>query len=365
MIKFVRSVVLVAAISLALFEVALRVYNPIYLPLRADGIVLPVNRTFVQTNLNNKDVDRKLVNSYNEIGMRGPSYPDQPEKFTKIFTVGGSTTACVTLTDGKTWPDLVLKRLRAQFGANVWLNNAGIDGHSTFGHRILLESHLAKYRPDYVVYLIGINDMGRDDLNEYDAGMTLEGQSLRNRVIAASEFLSTVQALYRAYRAFDMGLNHAVDHDLRKIQSVSLQPTQIEGYLRDQRERYLPAYANRVRALVERTLAVGAVPVLVTQPGMVGRGVDPVSGVTIDNLEYDIPGLSAAVVWDALELYNDVTRSVAAQYRVPLIDAAREMPKDSSLYFDWIHYSNAGAARMSEIVSRELAAVLDARSAPR
>ena len=40
----------------------------------------------------------------------------------------------------------------------VWLNNAGLDGHSTFGHEILLRSHIIKLKPDMIIFLTGIND---------------------------------------------------------------------------------------------------------------------------------------------------------------------------------------------------------------
>lgn len=358
------TIVVVGVTTFLLGELALRVYNPIYVPVRADQIQLPVNRVFTQTNLNNKDVDRELVNSYNGLGLRGPEYPADPEKHIKIFTVGGSTTACVTLTDGRTWPDQVLKQLRERFGPGIWLNNAGIDGHSTFGHQILLDTHLARYRPDYIIYLVGINDMGREDLNEYDSGLTLNDLSLRNRIVASSELLSTAQALYRSYRAFDMGLNHAVDHDLKHIKAASMAPDAVVAHLREHKDRHAQGFERRMRSLIERTIAIQAVPILVTQPAMMGRGTDPTSGVAIDNLAYE-DGLPSSVVWDALEIYNDVTRRLAAEYRVPLIDAAREMPKDSALYFDWIHYSNPGAERMADIVSRGVAPVLSARqSAP-
>ena len=354
MIRWIWTVFIVGLITVLMGELALRIYNPIYVPIRADQIQLPINRTFKQVNLNNKDVDRERVNSYNSIGLRGPEFPLNANEYTKIFTVGGSTTACVTLTDGKTWPDLVLKQLHQRLGGNIWLNNAGMDGHSTFGHRILLASHLAKYRPNYMV-------SRRDDLNGYDSGLMLQGQSLRNRVIATSELLSTAQTLYRGYRAHDMGLNHAVDHDLKTIQKIQMTAEDTSIYLREHRERHAPAYERRLRDLVERTISYGAVPVLVTQPAMFGRGVDPASGIVFDDLTYDIPGLSSSVVWDALEMYNDVTRGIAAEFRVPIVDAAKEMPKDSSLYFDWIHYSNKGAVKMADIVSGELSRIIATR----
>ena len=39
--------------------------------------------------------------------------------------------------DSKTWTDVLSKNLDSAFD-NLWMNNAGIDGHSTFGHIILI-----------------------------------------------------------------------------------------------------------------------------------------------------------------------------------------------------------------------------------
>lgn len=348
-LKRIRDLCLVGVVTVVLMEIVLRIYNPIYVPLRADEIQLPVNRVFKGHNPHNKKVDEYRVNRYNGIGLRGPEYPAQPENYIKIFTVGGSTTACVTLTDGRTWPDVLARNLTGAGGKQIWLNNAGADGHSTFGHKIMLEHHLSKFEPDYVVYLVGINDVGRDDLNDYDVSMTKQGLSLRNKIVAASELLATLQVLYRTWRAYDSGLNNYTDLDLTKQPRVVKSEAERAAILQMHPSKYVPGYRARLEELIAVTRAAGAEPVLVTQPGLMGRGIDPTTGVEISDLDY-FEGMPAALEWDILELYNDVTRQVAAQHNVTLIDAAREMPKDSNLYFDWIHYSNAGAERMAEII---------------
>ena len=345
-----RDLLVIGTITLALLEVALRIYNPLYVPLRADKIELPVNRVFKQVNLNNRKVDRELVNTYNAIGLRGPDYPSDPDNYLKIFTVGGSTTACVTLTDGKTWPDILGRKLQATAARSIWLNNAGIDGHSTFGHLILLESHLKNYKPDFIVFLIGINDVGRSDLNDFDSRVTVGGLSWRNRLVANSELLSTMQVLYRTLRAYDMGVNYAVDHDLTKFANLTETSQSRHAHLKQHGEDARRAYRQRAEALVERTRAIGATPVLVTQPALFGYGIDPTTERELGALEYMPGGPSAGLQWETLELYNNVTRSVALDKTAILIDAARQMPKDSRLYFDWIHYSNDGAAVMAEVV---------------
>jgi lysophospholipase L1-like esterase len=350
---------IVCAVTAVFLEIALRIKNPIYVPLRADEIQLPVNRVLKQVNANNPKVDELAVAAYNAIGLRGPNYPEQPDKFIKIFTVGGSTTNCVRLTDGRTWPDLLATMLVGSGDKKIWLNNAGMDGHSTFGHQILLQSHLRKYKPDYIIYLVGINDMERKDLTNFEVTLIRKGQPLRDQIVAASELLSTLQVLKRSWMAYDLGVNSLEADDLTKLPVVHMNEAQRAGKLRMQREQYLSLFRRRVESLLSATRAAGARPILVTQPGLMGHGVDPTTGVRLDDLEYRGLGIPSSLKWDELELYNDVLRDIAAREDILLIDAAREMPKDSRYYFDWIHYSNSGAALMAHIIRPGVQAEVD------
>ena len=51
---------------------------------------------------------------------------------------------------------------------NVWVNNAGLTGHSTIGHITLLKEHVVKIHPKVIVFLIGINDIGTEHAWIYD-----------------------------------------------------------------------------------------------------------------------------------------------------------------------------------------------------
>ena len=67
------------------------------------------------------------------------------------------------------------------------------------------------------------------------------------------------------------------------------------------------------------------------------------------------------VQWEVLELYNNITREVAEQQTVFLIDLAAELPKNSSLYYDYHHFTNAGAKAVAEIVAGDLQSFLQSR----
>jgi len=45
---------------------------------------------------------------------------------------------------------------------------------------------------------------------------------------------------------------------------------------------------------------------------------------------------------------------VGAENRVLVIDLAREMPRNSVYYYDYLHYTEAGAAKVADIIYRDL-----------
>ena len=92
---------------------------------------------------------------------------------------------------------------------------------------------------------------------------------------------------------------------------------------------------------------------LLTQPVLYGGGVDKASGVDLDH-RFVAKDMDGATAWQVLELYNDVTREVGRERGVLVIDLARQMPKNSTYYFDLMHYTNAGAAQVAEIIAAQL-----------
>ena len=349
--KAATTLLLATVVSLAVLEVGLRSYNPVYVPLRANEIVLPVNSTIRFESARGGIV----VNRYNELGFRGPGKPTDFDDATTIVTVGGSTTACVGLSDEDTWPDR-LAALLSQDVADLWLNNAGMDGHSTFGHSILLEQMLASLRPDIVLYLVGVNEIDRDDLNRFDSQLDPGNESLRNRIVAKSELLSTLQVLARTLRAVEAGLDHRAQLDVRSIELRTDPPEEVARVLGEQRP-LVERYRERLSRLLDRTREAAIQPVLITQPALLGDSVDPATGVDLGRL--DVHGrMASSTRWRQLELYNDVTRSVGRAKEVHIIDLARRLPKDSRLFTDFYHFSPLGAERVAEIVAAELRPVL-------
>ncbi|MEX0938451.1 MAG: SGNH/GDSL hydrolase family protein [Pirellulales bacterium] len=345
-------------VSLALVEIVLRIYNPIHVPLRAHEIALPANQVFRYRVEGATKIDPIIVNEYNSLGMRGPEKPDDFDAATTVVTVGGSTTECVGLTDAHAWPAVLHKLLAAQH-KDVWLNNAGMNGHSTFGHLVLMRQFLAKLHPDFALFLMGINDVGRGDLNEYDRRIDPAQASGLTPIIRHSELLCTAQVLWRTARAYDLGLAFNGEIDFANLDERVAPSDRMDDEITKHRRLFVPEYEQRVRTLVAECRTAGIQSVLLTQPAVYGDAIDPTTGRNLATM--DVDGASGLLKWRTLELYNDVTRRVAAENHLLLIDVARAMPKDSRLYADYIHYSPAGAAKLAEIVARGLESELTAR----
>ncbi len=83
----------------------------------------------------------------------------------------------------------------------VWVNNAGIDGCSTFGHDLLLTEHLIPLKPDMILYLIGINDLYQGLYNTQDTFLQTSREYRLRDWASKSEVFALGLTLYRSYKA--------------------------------------------------------------------------------------------------------------------------------------------------------------------
>ena len=344
---------------LLLMEIALRIYNPFHLRLKGDKILLPINQRAVIVNRINPKLDSLIINTRNSLGFRGAEPPADRAGDLSVITIGGSTTECHFLNDDRTWPAQLGKMLADSFN-RVWVNNAGLDGHSSFGHIIMLNDAVKRLRPRVVLFLTGINDVETDQPSFHDKLNTKGAYSdLRHFLFENSEVLNVILNLARGWRAQKFNNTTNTGIVLDSNQKRVLAPAVMERRLAAQGP-YLAAYRNRLEQLADTCVAWGILPVFLTQPNLLGVGRDPVTGVDLatcpaDGWDGDISG---QLIWEMLEKYNDVTRSVCVEKKAPLIDLARLMPKNSLYFYDMSHFTNAGAAEVAEKIAVPLEAVL-------
>ena len=335
-------------------ELLLHIYNPLPFRVRGHRIILPAHQRYTFHNDGATKLDAVTHHTKNSLGFRGPDPPKDFARRLTIVTIGGSTTECLFLSDGHTWTDVMARRLQRSF-PDIWVNNAGLDGQSTYGHLVLLREHVDALRPRVAVFLIGVNDIGLDAGNTFDASLT----PVPSRLRAAAAFLADhvelaafAQNLVRIARARNAGFGHTVQLDLKTIQHLEHNGATTAATIR-KFSGALPAFASRVAAIIDECRRHGIEPVLVTQPALYGDGIDPATGVDLSTVQTS-GAANGRLWWKVLERYNDVTRRTAKERGVFLIDVARELPKDSRIFYDFMHFSNDGAVRLGDILAMHL-----------
>jgi lysophospholipase L1-like esterase len=346
-------------VSLLLCEIFLRIYNPFPFALKEGKLILPANQSKIFENKWISKLDKRIHYSRNSLGFRGPEPPDSISRLLSIITVGGSTTECKFLSDSCTWPSVLYQKLHA-VNSKVWLNNAGIDGHSTFGHLLLLKEYLIKLKPKYILFLTGINDVENDAPDQFDLMNekrinTLSFKSFAKSLLNHTELGRTAFNFYAVELAYKKGLVH------REINPANLLAHQLTNNIVDKRlfaqKTYLLRYSNRIDSLINLCKQAGIQPVFITQPSLYGSYTDPATGIAMgnkwsDNTEQTNCDLEGKI----LALYNDVLRSHSKD--IPVIDLAAEMPKNSVYYYDFIHFTNAGAQKVADILFDNLAPII-------
>ena len=344
-------------VALGLVEIALRVYNPLGFRIKGDKIVLPVNRCQVFYHPRSKKLDKRTKVQRNALGFMGENPPPDFAQWLTILTIGGSTTECIELSDNKTWPLVLESKLKQDF-RKLWLNNAGLAGHSTVGHLVLMEDYVLKLKPKVVLFLIGINDIGLTRSAEFENRMMqkISFRSLDGFLTGLANYSEVFAAILNLKRFYFPKVTIRIVYEeinLKKIPTLEVSPQAKAAKIKLYREKYLGAFEGRLKKLMQIAQSHGIIPVLLTQPVLYGNLQDPATGINLGNLEIS-PDMDGDLAWQVMELYNGITRKVGREDGVLVIDLARKMPKNSKYYYDFMHYTNSGSEKVAAIIFQEL-----------
>lgn len=86
----------------------------------------------------------------------------------RIIAIGGSTTADMLLDDRRTWAYLLQEKLKIELGRRVEVINTGVSGVRS-AHHLATFSRILQYDPDFVLFLVGVNDWNRDITKQFDS----------------------------------------------------------------------------------------------------------------------------------------------------------------------------------------------------
>ncbi len=311
--------------------------------------------------------------SINADGVRGQVFKDGNKRF---LCLGGSTTECLYLDDKECWTKLLQDSLSQRFGKPYQVASIGKSGCTTRENYIHLKYFLPQLsKQDGVILMVGLNDMmkrlSRDSMYEQDFRFTPEVEDSFIRTIFLSEAESNTW--WRNLELFKMGQQYF--HRINKVDWESIQDDKGEVLKQWRNNRSsagllinelpdltsaLNEYERNLQLIYEEAQCQKIDVILVTQASLYKDSM----GVFESNLlwmggvgdfQKQINSLyySPAVLNRALELYNQRLVNFCKHKRnVTLIDVAKYLPKDTSVFYDDCHFNERGARKVAGLVSR-------------
>jgi lysophospholipase L1-like esterase len=310
-------------------------------------------------------------------GFRGTEFTGKADEY-RILAVGGSTTESLDIDEPKSWPWLLERSLATTpTGQAVRVANVGVSGMTARDHVVQVKRLTDEYPPIHeILVLVGVNDMSDFLANADEYGPpppVTEPRAERKQERKAFQ----VPGGFRRLAVWQL-LSRTKQLLLRKFsKSGAFRDDDAENYARWRRNRrgvtildslpdLTPAlvdYRRNLNLIVDHARAHSARLLLMTQPSLWRPDLTPAEanllwlGGVGDFLDHPVGKYySANAMSRALDQFNAVTLAVCRERGVTCLDLASKIPKTGEMFFDDVHYTEAGSARVAQEVAEFLRA---------
>ena len=303
----------------------------------------------------------------NSLGLRS----DEPfaDAGRVVYIFGGSTAADLYLDQEEAWVQRVQEGLNRTPGQpRTWVGNLARPSLASVHNLIHFDRLLPELpRANLLVDLIGVNDLQLALKSSY-LDPTPERNldwafALRPPEGGVASRLATVRAVrfvWRTWQQARLGFVQTRD-GARYARLRECRQTAPLANLVDVLPDLAPAleeYRRNLQALAERARAYGAPIVFLTQPTLWAKdmgasersrllagGIGPIKTWCTHQRYYSPQALAAG-----MQAFNDVLRDVCRAPGMTCRDLAAALPSRAEYFYDDMHFSEAGAARVAELV---------------
>ena len=303
----------------------------------------------------------------NSLGLRS----DEPFADARrvVYVFGGSTAADLYLDQEEAWVQRVQEGLNRIPGQpRTWVGNLARPSLASVHNLIHFDRLLPELpRANLLVDLIGVNDLQlalKSSYLEPTPERNLDWAfALRPPEGGVASRLATVRAVRFVWRTWQQArLGFVQTRDGAGYARLrECRQTAPRANLVDVLPDLAPAlgeYRRNLQALAERARAYGAPIVFLTQPTLWAKdmgaaersrllagGIGPIKTWCTHQRYYSPQALAAG-----MQAFNDVLRDVCRAPGMTCRDLAAALPPRAAYFYDDMHFSEAGAARVAELV---------------
>lgn len=326
--------------------------------------------------------------STNALGIRGPMPPKAGAAY-RILTVGGSTTACTMLGDTEEWPHLLMDDLNSgRRNHPVWVGNAGLNGTNAVDHLALMQSLPGLISSDLAIFMVGINDLATtlayqgaptQSVLERSAGLRKDlppgameksrlpvYQHLRITLLVRGAAKNLEAKFSRSGRRNVTSQREDERSNAGKIAVMG--DREIEGSERRAKAPVVPLpdlhtgleeYRGRIAALGNRCRSLGLRCLFLTQPYLYRADLSASDQRLlwfgwVGFWEHPKGFVAAADMARAMNAYNQALLDACRQTGLECYDLAGDVPKNTSAFFDDVHFNEGGARLVAQSLAQYL-----------
>lgn len=310
--------------------------------------------------------------SINSQGLRG----DELESGALNFVcIGGSTTECLYLSDNETWWYQLQQLLNKNSSEKVIvasLGKSGVSSRENYLHVKYVAAGLPHLTGLFV--MTGLNDLmrrlSRDTLFEPDFRFTPEVEDSMVQQIFLHPSLPN-EVWYRNLRIFKLvqnavhqnqGVRWEIQDDngslykqLRQKRTEAFALLDTLPNLSDalnEYERNLQGIINVVRERHLQLVFINQAAIYRDSMNAFEQGLLWMGGKGDFQAEGRHYYYTTRALREGLQRYNDRLAVVCLANHIPLIDLARQLDPDTSVFYDDCHFHEAGAAKAAEIIAK-------------
>nr|VFK19163.1 MAG: GDSL-like Lipase/Acylhydrolase family [Candidatus Kentron sp. LPFa]VFK33648.1 MAG: GDSL-like Lipase/Acylhydrolase family [Candidatus Kentron sp. LPFa] len=232
----------------------------------------------------------------NEYGLRDDcENPDDIE----ILTIGGSTTDQRYVPFEFTYQTVLQQRLRAAESNFGCVSNAGVDGHSSWGHLFAFDKWfplISDLNPKFILLYVGVNDANFLRTDSPNAGFDTNTSGDFKRYLKGFHVVRALLPIYRLPRQRSENASAAyAGHAPRPYEYSDYTVTVMNEETRRLTTENAAAFKSRMSAILNEIRMLNAIPICVTQPHRYvitkedGQtyGIPSVLGDGFSGLDYD------------------------------------------------------------------------------
>ena len=312
----------------------------------------------------------------NSLGLRGDEL--KAAHTYRILTIGGSTTICDYLDQSETWSSLLEKTLNENIlNDKVWVGNAGKSAMTTRSHIVAMKYlQLKEMKIDAVILLMGINDLNkrlsRDKrydpnwLSKPTSEKILLNNTFSNPIHPDMPFFKKTalwQLLLRGKKT--LFENAAKQNALDKSGEIYTtwrehrqNATEIRNELPDLSSA-LGEYAANINKIIDMAKEKSVRLIFMTQPTLWKPELPKnlaallwLGGIGDFQKVSGKPYYSVEALQKGMEAYNNVLLQICHQRELECIDLSSILEKDTSVFYDDVHFNESGARKVSNVLSK-------------